>query len=47
MWAEVKRIAGDEAEDLSNQFIGLDGDELLALRIATDRSDPALAVYMG
>lgn len=47
MWAEVKRIAGDEAEDLSNQFIGLDGDDLLALRIAADRSDPALAVYMG
>ena len=47
MWAGVKRIAGDEAEDLSNQFIGLDGDDLLALRIAADRSDPALAVYMG
>ena len=47
MWAEVKRITGDEAEDLNAQFVGLDGDNLLALRLAADRSDPALAVYMG
>ena len=47
MWAEVRRIGGDEAEGLNQRFIGLAGDDLLALRLAADRSDPALAVYMG
>jgi hypothetical protein len=47
MWAEVKRIASNEVENLNAQFIGLSGDDLLALRLAADRSDPVLAAYMG
>ncbi len=47
MFAEVRRITGDEAEDLNAQFVRLDGDDLLALRIATDRSNPALGIFMG
>jgi hypothetical protein len=47
MWAEVRRINAGEAMELNQQCIGLAGDDLLALRLAADRSDPALAVYMG
>ena len=47
IFADVRRIGGGEAVALAKQYIELSADDLTALQIGADASDPAMAVFMG